>query len=60
MRHGIATEPGSGNRQLQEKAVGIDPDGLFSWRIRLAEDDRSIDLRSRPDSTHHIESDSLQ
>jgi len=29
--HGIATEPGSGNRQLQEKAGGIDPDGLFSW-----------------------------
>jgi len=45
---------------LQQKAVGIDPDGLFSWRIRLAEDDRNIDLRSRPDSTHHIESDSLQ
>jgi hypothetical protein len=30
MRHGIAAEPGSGNRQLQEKAAGIDPDGLFS------------------------------
>src|SRR5262249_10573088 len=29
--HGIATEPGSGNRQLQEKAGGIDPDGLFSF-----------------------------
>jgi len=30
IRHGIAAEPGSGNRQLQEKAGGIDPDGLFS------------------------------
>jgi hypothetical protein len=30
LRHGIAAEPGSGNRQLQEKAAGIDPDGLFS------------------------------
>jgi hypothetical protein len=30
--HGIATEPGFGNRQLQEKAGGIDPDGLFSFR----------------------------
>jgi hypothetical protein len=29
--HEIAMEPGSGNRQLQEKADGIDPGGLFSW-----------------------------
>jgi hypothetical protein len=32
--YGIATEPGSGNRQLQEKAGGIDPDGLFSFDVR--------------------------
>lgn len=30
MKHGIAAEPGSGNRQLQEKAAGMNPDGLFS------------------------------
>src|SRR5947209_8089622 len=37
MRHGIATEPDSGNRQLQEKAGGIDPDGLFSLRtVRIS------------------------
>jgi len=32
IRHGIAAEPGSGNRQLQEKAGGLDPDGLFSLK----------------------------
>lgn len=36
--YGIATEPGSGNRQLQEKAAGIDPDGLFSlWSATKVE-----------------------
>ena len=35
MPHGIATEPGSGNRQLQEKAAGINPGGLFSLRIQF-------------------------
>jgi len=53
IKHGVATEPGSGNRQLQEKAGGIDPDGLFSLR-------RATRLRSRPDSTQQIDSDSVQ
>ena len=52
MRHGIAAEPGSGNRQLQEKAGGIDPDGLFSLRTVTHH-------RSRTDSTHHTDSGQL-
>ena len=29
--YGIAAEPDSGSRQLQEKAGGVMPAGLFSW-----------------------------